>query len=215
MSTQKMILAALLVACTTSLTALAADATTPAPKKYRAVIIQGAGYLPGAKKPQGVDAITHATTKVVNTYVLTDALVAKLTALGVAVEVRQFNECKDLVCLDASSSNAVKSANLVIFAGPEHMGKPLKQLSVLYPKLKDIAIRNPGLVCTTLVSGGSKGKKSIAITDAAFKAAGVKFVPGMGLKSPGFFSKGASTEEIDNAMTDFAARLVAALATAE
>ncbi len=215
MSIQRMILATLLAVCATSLTALAADASASAPKHFRAVVIQGAGYLPGAKKPQGADAITHATTKVVNTYVLTDALVAKLTALGVAVEVMQFNDCKDLACLDASASNTVKSVDLVIFAGPEHMGKPTKQLSALYPKLKDVAIRNPGLVCTTLVSAGSKGKKSIAKTEAAFKAAGVKFVPGVGLNPPGFLRKGASPEEIDTALADFAVRLVAALSTAE
>ncbi len=120
-----------------------------------------------------------------------------------------------LACLDASDSNAVKSANLVIFAGPEHMGKPTKQLSALYPKLKDVLIRNPGLVCSTLVSAGGKGGKSIAVTEAAFKAAGAKFVPGVNLNSPRFFSKGASKEEIDNAMTDFAIRLVAALSVAE
>ncbi len=223
MTPQKMILVTWLVACATSLTAIAVDATAAtdatalAPKKYqyRAVVIQGAGYLPDAKKPEGVDAITHATTKGVNTYALTDALVAKLTALGITVEVLQFNACKDLACLDASADGTVKNADLVIFAGPEYMGKPPKQLSDLYPKLKDVAIRNPGLVCTTLVSAGSKGAKSIAVTEAAFKAAGVKFVPGVGLNSPRLLGKGASTEEIDTAMTDFAARLIAALPAVE
>ncbi len=219
MTTQKIILATMLIACTTSLTALAADAAAPAPTKYRVVVIQAAGYLREVGKPAGADAITRATSKVNNTYSLTTALAAKLEALNATVEVKQFSDCKDLTCLDASADGTVKSADLVIFAGPEHMGKPPKQLTDLYPKLKEVAPRHPALVCSTLVSAGSaktKGGDAITITQAAFKASGVKFVPGVGLNSPGMLlSKPASPEVVDKALTDFATALIAALQEAK
>jgi hypothetical protein len=218
MTTQKMILATLLVACTASLTALAADAAAPAPKKYRVVVIQAAGYLPGTEKPKGADAITHATSKVNNTYSLTTALATKLEALDAGVEVKQFSDCKGLSCLDASADGKVKSANLVIFAGPDYGSKLPKQLSALYPDIKEAAVRNPGLICSTLVSAGSakiKGGKAIALAETAYQEAGVKFVPGLGLNSPGALSKAASPEEVDKATTDFAAALIGALQEAK
>jgi len=208
----------LLVACAVSLFVTAAFAEATAPKKYRAVVIQGAGVVPNTMKPEGADAITGATSLGLNTYTLTTTLAEKLAALDVAVEVKPFSECKDLACLDASADGKVKAADLVIFAGPEHGGKHPKQLSALYPNLKEAVTRNPGLVCSTLVSASNpaiKGQKAVATAEAAYKNAGVKFVPGVGVITPRNGKPGATPEEVDKSMTDFAAALIAALQAPE
>lgn len=214
MNTQIIMIPTMLVACAITMATTLANAEVATPKKYRAVVIQGAGYLPDGKKPEGADAITSATSKINNTYDLTKALVAKLAAQDVDVEVKSFSDCKDLTCLDASADGKIQAADIVIFAGPEYNGKHPKQLSALYAKIKEVSARNPGLVCSSLTSGGNpqfKGSKAAAHADNAFRDSGAQSVLGIGFNSPRGDNPGASAAEIDKSTADFAARLVEAL----
>ena len=128
-----------------ALPVLAAD-EAPAPAKFRVVVVQGAGVVPGAEKPQHADAITHATSKKLNTYTLTDALAAKLKAVGAEVDVVAFHACTNLACLKASPDGVRPAARAVVFAGAVYNGPFPKPLSALFSKLKDVAAPQPGLV---------------------------------------------------------------------
>lgn len=197
--------------CILSTTAFTANAKTP-DKKYHAVIIQGAGYLPDTKKPEeGVDAITKATTKEINTYTLTTALTAKLSVKDIDVTVLQYTACKDLKCLIDGSQ---RKADLVIFAGPSYFSKQPPQLTKLYRKLEDVVKTNPKLICSTLIPAwypDTKGKDSIKVAAKAFEKAGVRVVEGLSILTPRDKKKGAPTKEMDKALTAFAERLAAAV----
>lgn len=109
MNKQQFLSATLIVACVVSLNVSTANAEDAAQKKYRVVVIRGAGVVPDTKKPEGADAITSATSLGMNTYTLTSALAGKLAALDATVEVKQFSECRDLICLDATADGNVKA----------------------------------------------------------------------------------------------------------
>ncbi len=218
MRVKRLIPMAGLVSCAVFLSACLAAADGKKPKKYHAVVIQGAGYLPDAKKPEGTDAITQATSKAINTYSLTTALRDKLEALDTEVTVLPFSACADLACLSTSTDGLRNRTDSVIFAGPSHFSKQPEQLVALYPKLKDAVARNPRLICSTLVPAWypeSKGKAAMEVADKAFKEAGARSVSGATLLTDRQEKKGASAEELDKALTDFAARLADALKSAK
>ena len=195
-----------------ALPSLAQEAAPP-PAKFRVVVVQGAGVVPGAEKPKHADAITAATSKEVNTYALVDALAAKLKALGGDVSVVNFHDCADLACLKASEDGKRKAADAVVFAGAVHNGPFPKPLTALFPKLKDIVAAKPGLVGSAIACGASgKGDAALEGATAAFKEAGATSVDGASFAS-GHILKGASNPaEIDAAMTALAERIRAAVA---
>ena len=210
MKTSKLLVSTIATFCIIS-TSIIANGKTPE-KKYYAVIIQGAGYLPDGKKPEeGTDAITKATTKEINTYTLTTALTAKLNTRNIDVTVRQHTDCKDLKCLMDGSQ---RKADLVIFAGPSHFSKQPAQLTKLYRKLEDVVKTNPKLICSTLIPAwypDTKGKDSIKVAAKAFEKAGVGVVEGLSILTPRGEKKGAPAKEMDKALTDFAERLMGKL----
>ncbi len=219
MKIKGLVLVSFLVPCAIYLTVFSAATDGNPPKaKYHAVVIQGGGYLPDAKKPEGVDAITQPTTKGINTYSLTTVLIGKLAAMDTDVKVVPFSACKDLTCLSAAPDRAGDRADVVIFAGPAHFSKQPEQLAALYPKLKEVVARHPGLLCSTIIPAWypeSKGKEAMAVADKAFKEAGARSVPGVTILTPREDQKGASAEEVDKAMTEFVTRLVDALKNAK
>ncbi len=189
-------------------------ANEQAVSRYHAVIIQGAGYLPDSKKPEGVDAITKATSAGLNTYVLTHLLTEKLKAHQVSVQVVSWKESQDLSVLEASSTAQREQADLVIFAGPSHYGKQPPQLMALYPKLKEMVARHPTLVASSVVPAWypeTKGLQTLKVAEKAFEEAGVKSVTGVTLLTPQGEKSGASPEEVDKALEKFVTRLVKAL----
>ncbi|MBN2451342.1 MAG: hypothetical protein JXR77_13200 [Lentisphaeria bacterium] len=204
----------LLVLCALCLVAGQAAGEEKRPQQWHAVIIQGAGYLPGTEPPAGTDALTKATSREINTYSLTAALVEKLTALGMTATVLPFSECGDLACLGKSPDGTRTRVDVVIFAGPSHFSKQPPQLTSLYPKIKEAAARNPGLICSTLVPAwypDTKGQATMELADKAFREAGARSLPGTTILTPRKENKGASPEEVQKALTDFATRLVQAL----
>lgn len=193
-----------------------ADTAKPQPAKYCAVIIQAAGYLPGEKKPEGTDAITHATTKGINTYVVTEKLVDKLAALGAVTNIVAFSDCPDLGCLCPVEEDGRKRIpDLVVFAGPSYYSKQPKQLLALFPKLGRIVELAPDIVCSSLVPAwfpDTHGQKTIEHSDRCFKAAGARTVMGISMLTPRKNKPGISEQELDKIVTNFAASLIAEVA---
>lgn len=186
------------------------DASSPA--AFRVVVIQGAGVVSGAEKPTHADALTEPTPKEVNTYRITDVLVAKLQAVGADVTVVPFYECKDLACLKTSEDGTRKAADVVVFAGAVHNGPFPKPLTALYPKLKDVVLARPGLVGSA-ISCGASGIGTVALGSAAkaFKDAGATFVEGAAFASGNQSTRPSTAAEIDKGMTELAARIRAAV----
>ncbi|MFA7175262.1 MAG: hypothetical protein WC340_17950 [Kiritimatiellia bacterium] len=211
MNTNQVLLSA---AATLCLSCAMADKTQPtsASQKYHAVIIQGAGYLPDSKPPaEDTDAVTQATTKAINTYTLSTALALKLKTQAVDVTILQHTACQNMQSLTDGSQ---PRADLIIFAGPSHFNKQPPQLTKLYRKLGAAVEHNPALLCTTLVPAwypDTKGQATIKVAAKAFERAGAGVVEGLSLLTPRDKKKGASEKEIDQALTDFVARITAAL----
>ena len=193
-----------------------AQETAAAPATFRVVVIQGAGVVPGADKPKHADALTQATPKEVNTYTLTDALAAKLKALGGDVTVVPFYACTDLACLKASEDGKRKAADAVVFAGAIYNGPFPKPLMALYPKLKDVVAAKPGLVGSAIACGASgKGNAALEGAAKAFKEAGVTSVEGAAFASGNMLKSATKPDAIDKAMTALAERIRAAVAPAK
>ena len=181
--------------------------------KLYVVIIRAVGPLPGQDKPEGVDAVTAATTKVVNTYVFTERLAKAFTNLNTNTRIVDVAKCRDLQCLlPQPTAGSPEKADIVVFAGPAHYSKLPNQLQALFPKLGEIAKARPGLVCSSLVAAwfpDPKGLDAAAHADSAFKAAGLRTVLGIPLLTPRENKPGITQEALDKALADFAARLVA------
>jgi len=186
---------------------------------YRVVVIQGAGYIPGTEKPKGVDAITSATTKGINTYVLTTHLLChlleRLETKNVSLQVLDFAACHELDCLVDSKKGEHKDVlDLLVFAGPAQYSKQPKQLIKLYPETAKLAEQNPHLICTTLIPAWypeSKGKEALEFADKAFEKAGVKSVMGLTIRTPRDEKKGVSMDEMKQAIQKFTDRLLVAI----
>ncbi|MDD2601289.1 MAG: hypothetical protein PHO37_19060 [Kiritimatiellae bacterium] len=211
MNTKQMLLTAAASLC---LTCAMADTVQPASAsgKHHAIIIQGAGYLPESQPPaEGADAVTQATTKSINTYTLSAALALKLKAQAIDVTILPHTACREMQALTDGSQ---RKADLIIFAGPSHFNKQPPQLTKLYRKLGAAVENNSALLCTTLVPAWypeTKGQATIKVAAKAFEKAGAGVVEGVSILTPQDKKKGASEKEIDVALTDFAARITAAL----
>ena len=166
-------------------------------KSFRAVIIKGAGYLPGTEKPTDPDAITHATSEPGNTHVFCDQLVKKMAEKKINASVIDFSECVELDCLD--------SADMVILAGPSYMRKFPEQLERLFPKFKGVIARHPKTVCSCLVSANYtwRGVVTMVRIDEELKKAGARTVPGV------VFNSDVIQQEIDEDLKDFVDALIA------
>ena len=171
-----------------------------------AVIIRAAGYIPGTKKPEGPDAITHATSKPGNTYVFTDKLVNKLRVLGVEARVVDFSQCRNLECIYRQGTEDRRQlVDIIVFAGPSYGSKLPTQLQNLIPRLKEVVKQKTDIICSSLTSAKYpvKGKKTMKDFDNRLKQAGVKTVTGIVLV-PNIEEK-----DLDKKIGDFAAILTA------
>lgn len=174
--------------------------------KCHAVIIRAAGYIPGTKKPEGPDAITHATSKPGNTYVFTDKLVKKLRALGVEARVADFSQCRNLECIyRPDEENPRQLVDIVVFAGPSYGSKLPTQLQNLVPRLKELVKQKPDIICSSLTSAKypAKGKNTMKDFDNRLQQAGVKTVTGIVIVPD------IEKEDLDKKIGDFATILTA------
>ena len=183
--------------------------------KYHVAIIQAAGYLPDTKPPEGTDAITHATTKVVNTYIITSALVDQLAAKGIEVQVIAYSACDDLKCLYPTENNGKKQVvDVVVFAGPAENSKQQKKILELFPQLEEVVKRSPHIICTSIVPAWypeTKGQEACTYSDNCFKKAGAKTVRGISLLTPRKDNPGVSKENMEKVLNKFADDLISAM----
>ena len=173
-------------------------------QKFHAVIIRAAGYLPGTQKAEGVDAITHATSKPGNTYVFTEKLVKKLGLIGVEARVVDFSQCPNLECVYLpGTENPRQLVDIIVFAGPAYNSKLPPQLQKLVPKLKKIVKQKSDIRCSSLVSARypAKGEKTIQDFEQRLKQVGVKTITGITLVP------NIGEEELEKKMGSFAAKL--------
>jgi len=183
--------------------------------KYHVAIIQAAGYLPDTKPPEGTDAITHATTKVVNTYIITSAIVDQLAAKGIEVQVIDYSACDDLKCLYPTENNGKKQVvDVVVFAGPAENSKQQKKILELFPQLEEVVKRSPHIICTSIVPAWypeTKGQEACTYSDNCFKKAGAKTVRGISLLTPRKDNPGVSKENMEKVLNKFADDLISAM----
>ena len=175
-------------------------------QKCHAVIIRAAGYIPGTAKPEGADAITHATSQPGNTYVFTDKLVNKLRVLGVEARVVDFSQCRNLECIYRQGTEDRRQlVDIIVFAGPSYGSKLPTQLQNLIPRLKEVVKQKTDIMCSSLTSAKYpvKGKKTMKDFDNRLKQAGVKTVTGIVLLPD------IEKEDLDKKIGEFAAILAA------
>lgn len=184
--------------------------------KYRAVIVRAAGPEPGGKKAENVDAVTHATTKAVNTYVCADKLAKQLAKLNVEIKTIDFLDCPGLNCLLAGGKETGGSGvDLVVFAGPAFNGKQPKQMQALFEKLNGLVKASPRVICTSLVPAWypeTTGLNAVKHSHSCFEAAGARAVMGVSIQTPRKDKDGATEEELDKIVSRFASDIAAKLA---
>lgn len=183
------------------------------PPNACAVIVRAAGVLPGQDKLQNSDAVTHATPKVMNTYVFSEELAKSLAELKVETRIVDFSECRNLECLRLQPlTDNPQRVDILVFAGPAFSSKLPDQLQVLFPKLGGIAKATPDLVCSSLISAWFPETKGIQATEhanRAFMDAGLQTVKGISLLTPHGKKPGITQRGLEKAVADFAAQLVA------
>lgn len=116
------------------------------PGKIKSVlIIKAAGFSEGGQ-PEGVDAITEATSVGRNVHVVADALQNELKQLGVKSEVVSFNDEQRIQKILKDST-----VSLMVFAGPAYSSQFPKQLKDVVPKLKEDILQN-NILCTSMTT---------------------------------------------------------------
>ena len=176
--------------------------------QYRAVIVRGAGYLPGTEKPTEPDAITNATSEPGNTYVFSKKLAVKLSELKVDVEIIDFPRCSNLSCLEYTGADGKRHiADIVIFAGPSYGRKFPEQLETLIPKLQPFTARNPRMICSSLISANYtyRGIITMQHIDEELKKTGARTVAGV------VFNSDVIENELDEDIKDFTDVILKAL----
>jgi len=112
------------------------------------IIIKAAGLTEG-QKPEGVDAITHATSEGRNVHVVSKVLMESLEEKGIKTEIVRFNAFERL---DAIAGDT--TIQVIVFAGPVYGSRFPKQLQDVVPGLKDFILER-GIVCTSMTTCGS------------------------------------------------------------
>ena len=175
---------------------------------YRAVIIRGAGHLPGAKPPEGPDAITQATSEPGNTYVFSERLAKELEKNGIKTAIVNYIDCGDLSCVNYTDAAGTRRAvDFVILAGPSHGRYLPKPLLKLIPRLKEKLASHPGIICSSMISGNYTYRvvDTMVNTDVQLREIGAKTVPGL------VFNSDVIQQELDEDVRDFVSKLVGAV----
>ena len=174
---------------------------------YRAVIIRGAGHLPGAKPPEGPDAITQPTSEPGNTYVFSERLAKELAKNGIKTTIVEHTDCSDLSCINYTDAAGTRRAvDFVILAGPSHGRYLPKPFLKLLPRLGEKLASHPGIICSSLISGNYTYRivDTMVNTDVQLREIGAKTIPGL------VFNSDVIQQELDEDVRDFVSKLVGA-----
>jgi hypothetical protein len=169
------------------------------PSQLRAVIVRAAEVPAGDPAAGHPDAITTATIQPYNTYVFTEVLAEKLTALGVTTELFHHYECAQLSC--------AAGADIVVLASPTYMFNMLAQVRDLVPHLSGIA--PPPGVCSGLTSCGMSGNQFVNALVQEMSNLGMNTIPPVALQ----VTSGAvvTEDQMNTTLETFANALVAAV----
>ncbi len=173
----------------------------------RALIVRTAGVLPDQKKPDSVDAITHATTTPMNTYVMCNALAAQLEKRGVRTTIVDYRDCKDWACLPQDGP----PMDIVVLAGPSYHSKQPEQLLTLIPKLAPVLEAWPKTVFSALIPAWFPETKGVATakdTDKRLAALGAQTVMGVSLLTSRGKTPGIDRESMQKVLANFVDNLV-------
>lgn len=195
----------LLAVMTAGLTAGMTDTAEAQETAYRAIIIRGAGHLPGEKPPEGPDAITQATSEPGNTYVFSKRLVEELEKNGIRTTIVEYTDCRDMSCLDyTDASGKQRTVDFVILAGPSYNRFLPKPFLKLLPRLGEKLAGNTGVICSSMISGNYTYRvvDTMVNTDKQLKEIGAKTVPGL------VFNSDVVEQEITEDVRDFVSKLV-------
>jgi len=143
--------------------------------KIKSVLtIKAAGYIEG-QKPEGVDAITEATSVGRNIHVISDALQKELKLLGVESEVVLFNDTDRIQ--EVLRGSAI---GLIIFAGPAYSSQFPSQLKNVVPNLKDTILQRK-IVCTSMTTCRfmDSGQRTVVSFNSALKDLGISTIDGL------------------------------------
>lgn len=174
---------------------------------YRAVIIRGAGYLPGTKPPEDPDAITHATSEPGNTYVFSERLAEELGKNGITTTIAEHTDCADMSCVTYTDAGGARRAvDFVILAGPSYMRYLPQPLQNLLPRLKEELIAHPDILCSSMISGNYTYRVVVTMvnTDMQLREIGAKTIPGL------VFNSDVIQQELDEDVKDFVSKLIGA-----
>lgn len=195
----------LLILLTTVLVVIGKPTAEAQETGYRAVIIRGAGYLPGAKPPEASDAITQATSEPGNTYVFSERLAKELEQNGIKTAIVDYTDSSDLSCVNYNDAAGTRRAvDFVVLAGPSHGRYLPKPFLKLLPRLGEKLATHPGIICSSMISGNYTYRivDTMVNTDVQLREIGAKTVPGL------VFNSDVIQQELDEDVRDFVSKLV-------
>ena len=165
--------------------------------KPEVLIVIAAGRPEQGATQLKVDALSQATSKPSNTYVLVEALTDELAALGVEARVLSFSECEDLPSL--------LPLDILVFAGPTHYSQlpdPLQELALRIEQLSGAGTAVPTCSALTSCKNRASGSTAAAGLVRQLQGAGVKTVPGVALPAT------TTREQMQSRLKAFAGALV-------
>ena len=143
--------------------------------KIKSVLIIKAAGFPEGGQPEGVDAITEATSVGRNVHGVSDALQNKLKQLGVKSEVVSFNDEQRIQEILKDST-----VSLIVFAGPAYSSQFPQQLKDVVPKIKERIIENK-IRCTSMTTCRflDSGERTVKSFNEGLNDAGISTIDGL------------------------------------
>ncbi|MBN1363229.1 MAG: hypothetical protein JW976_00340 [Syntrophaceae bacterium] len=147
---------------------------TDSGKNKSVLIIKAAGYLEGGQ-PEGVDAITEATSVGRNVHEVSDVLQKELSRLGVGSEVAPFNDAKRIQEILKDST-----ISLIVFAGPAYSSQFPQQLKDVVPKIKERILENK-IRCTSMTTCRflGSGERTVTSFNEGLNDVGISTIDGL------------------------------------
>lgn len=146
------------------------------PKNGHVVIIKAAGFIEG-QNPDGVDAITEATSFGRNVHVITESLQNELKELGMNPEIVRFNDAEGIQKVSKDSS-----IELIVFAGPAYSSQFPQPLKDVVPKLKEYILHEK-IYCASMTSCRflDSGQRTVKSFNEELKNLGIPIIDGLAI----------------------------------
>ena len=145
-------------------------------KTSEIIIIKAAGFEK-SKKPEGVDAITEATSVGRNVNVVSRTIQNEFSRTGLKSEIILFNEYDRI-----NEITKNKTIKLIIFAGPAYSSQFPRQLREVVPKLQNF-ITDHKILCTSMTTCRfmQSGWKTVQSFNQGLKNKGIQTIKGLAI----------------------------------